>query len=631
MNAETAEKLLDLASRVIFTFGTLAFSILALSYWRQWLGRRKEAAPRSSKSSVFPAFTLACAAAFLLNLAFQAPNLGWLNSNWALPLIVARNLAAGLLAPLLLHLVFELEAPFLPGRRAWRSAIATVYVAAILLALAKGLSDTGIVALSALDLARRAPGILLCVSAALGLAVQAVSRRRPQKAARTHRNWIRALLALMAASAAISFLQPLAFVNLLPDYLLLAFFCASLYYRERLVFFDLLVKRGLFFGVGLAVLTMCFAFGSRVLFRSDWNPAILALLLLPFWLAGPWIFQRVDRAVDRLWLRRRYSAPDAEREFQQRVQICSAEPDLRSCAAAALGEIFQAPVRVEFGDIPAPGTDAEALAAAICAGASRLGHIVVLPRPDGVPYLSDDRRCLQSIARELGVTLENLRFRRERIRQQEREQELRWLASRAELKALRAQINPHFLFNALNSIAGLIGEQPQFADDTIERLGRVFRYTLRKSENEWVPLREEVEFIAAYLQVEQARFGDRLQLSLQVDPAAAHISIPAMSIQPLVENAVKHGVSAVEGRGLVSLAAHIDEDRLTVEVRDNGPGFPRGFSLDTVSNGDGAHGLRNVAERLRGYYGGAARLEWSCGPAGTCVWLSIPRLAAGMA
>jgi len=631
MNAETVEELLDLVSRVIFTFGTLAFCILALSYWREWLGRRKRSEPPRAKSGVFPAFTLTCAAAFLLNLAFQAPNLGWLNSNWALPLIVARNLAAGLLTPLLLHLVFELEAPFVPRRRAWRSTIAIVYGAAILLALTKGLSDIGVAIPPALDPARRAPGILLCVSAGLGLAIQALSRHRPERAARTHRNWIRGLLAMMAVNAAISLVYPVAFVNLLPDYLLLAFFCATLYYRERLVFFDLLVKRGLFFGAGLVVLTACFAVGSRLLFRSEWNPAILALLLLPFWLAGPWIFQHLDRAVDRLWLRRRYSAADAEREFEQRVLVCASEPELRSCAAAALGEIFQAPVSVEFSGLSSPETEVEALTATIIAGGSRMGYIVVEPRPDGIPFLSDDRRCLQSIARGLGVVLENLRFRQERIRQQEREQELRWLASRAELKALRAQINPHFLFNALNSIAGLIGEQPQLADDTIERLGRVFRYTLRKSEKEWVPLREEVEFIAAYLQVEQARFGERLQLSFQVDPAAGQVSIPAMSIQPLIENAVKHGVSAVEGSGLVSLAAHVNEDRLTVEVRDNGPGFPGGFSLDACSNGDVAHGLRNVAERLRGYYGGAARIEWSCGPGGTCVCLSIPRMAAGAA
>jgi hypothetical protein len=118
-----------------------------------------------------------------------------------------------------------------------------------------------------------------------------------------------------------------------------------------------------------------------------------------------------------------------------------------------------------------------------------------------------------------------------------------------------AQINPHFLFNALNAIAGLIPDQPQLADETVEQLAQVFRYTLRKSEKEWARLDEEVEFAAAYLRVEQARFGERLRVEFQVDPSTDTIQVPAMSIQPLIENAVKHGVSAVEGRGTVGLRA----------------------------------------------------------------------------
>src|SRR6185369_16453937 len=129
-----------------------------------------------------------------------------------------------------------------------------------------------------------------------------------------------------------------------------------------------------------------------------------------------------------------------------------------------------------------------------------LGQVTLQARADSIPFLSDDRRLLQSLTRTLGVVLENVRFR-------EREQELRWLASRAELKALRAQINPHFLFNALNAIAGLIPGQPALADETVQQLSEVFRYTLRKSEKEWVALEEEVEFVSAYLQVEKARFG----------------------------------------------------------------------------------------------------------------------------
>ena len=237
--------------------------------------------------------------------------------------------------------------------------------------------------------------------------------------------------------------------------------------------------------------------------------------------------------------------------------------------------------------------------------------------------MSDDRRLFDSLTRTLGVVRENVRFREEQQQQHEREQQLRLLASRAELKALRAQINPHFLFNALNAIAGLIPSQPELADRTVEELAQVFRYTLRKSENEWVRLDEEVEFVKAYLRVEQARFAERLRVTVTVDDRAAAVPIPAMCVQPLVENAVKHGASLADGGGTVALRATIEGQMLELEVTDNGPGFPAGFAM----NGSAGHGLRNVAERLRGYYDDAAQLRWESRDGLTRVWLQVPSRA----
>jgi LytS/YehU family sensor histidine kinase len=241
-----------------------------------------------------------------------------------------------------------------------------------------------------------------------------------------------------------------------------------------------------------------------------------------------------------------------------------------------------------------------------------------------VPFLSGDRRLLQLLAGTLGMVLENVRFRAERERQAEIEQELRLLASRAELKALRAQINPHFLFNALSAISGLIQSQPELADETVERLAQVFRYTLRTSEREWAPLAEEIDFVSAYLRIEQVRFGDRLQVDIDVELAAAAMPIPAMVIQPLVENAVKHGIATQVRQGAVGIHAALSDGYLSVEVSDSGPGFPPGFSLDEPGEG---HGLRNVAERLRGYYGDSARLWWAGGQNGARVVLTIPELS----
>lgn len=232
---------------------------------------------------------------------------------------------------------------------------------------------------------------------------------------------------------------------------------------------------------------------------------------------------------------------------------------------------------------------------------------------------------MQSLAGSLSIVLDNIRYRTEGLRQREREQHLRWLAGRAELKALRAQINPHFLFNALNSIAGLIRTEPRLADETIEQLAHVFRYTLRNSESEWAPLDEEMDFVAAYLRVEKARFGERLQLEFLLDDAAQGSLIPAMTIQPLVENAIKHGVRAVAGGGTVGIRTRVEQGCLLVEVHDSGPGFPPGFSIDDEGEG---HGLRNVLERLRGYYGDVARLCWESGAGGTRVTLCLPHSQA---
>ena len=128
-------------------------------------------------------------------------------------------------------------------------------------------------------------------------------------------------------------------------------------------------------------------------------------------------------------------------------------------------------------------------------------------------------------------------------------------ASRSELKALRAQINPHFLFNALNSIAGLIHRDPAVADRTIEQLADVFRYALRGAESEWALLDDELDFVRAYLEVERARFGERLHVEVEIEEAARGARVPTMIVQTLVENAVKHGAASVRGPASVIVRA----------------------------------------------------------------------------
>jgi signal transduction histidine kinase len=569
------------ATLVTVTFCALMFSALAIFF-----GREK----RLRWGSVFARFTVVCAAAFLINLLLT------LAPGWVTPVTVLLDLVRGILPALLLHLVSQ-------GRNSKvRSAF---YGVSAIVAIALGLDDAGWVSIRFGELL---PAVLLGAASALGLIFLSVPERR-------QRVWYRVLLSLtlMAAVAGTIYRSPVT--DLAPDYLLLGFFCITLYYQERLVFFDFLIKRGLFFCFALATLTTFFGF-SRLA-----DPLVTALLLTPLWLLAPWVDGRLGHIVDRVFLRRRYSPAEAERLFTSELQAASSEDDLRSRAERVLAAIFQARAEIKFAPGPPTyGQDPRAMVA----GLGQSGRVAVEPRGSGIPFMSDDRRLLHSLAGTLAIVLENVRFREEQHLQQEREEQLRFLASRAELKALRAQINPHFLFNALNAIAGLIPSQPEFADQTIEWLAQVFRYTLRKSESEWAHLEEEVEFVAAYLSVEQARFGERLAIEVTVNPEAAAVPVPAMCIQPLVENALRHGVSSLEGRGEVRLSVVVSGEMLNIEVSDNGPGFPPGFTLASSSG----HALRNIADRLKGYYGETAQVCWDSAPNLTRVRLRIPIQAA---
>jgi hypothetical protein len=532
-------------SLVTFTFGTLVFSVLAVMYW-----------PQRRRAPVLGAFTLVLAISFVLNLASQ------IFSSQAL------SVGLSIVTSLLPALIFHLCAP----TRTWRWLVIAFYPVSLIMRWS-------------------IPAAALGIGAVLGLAALIVSQHEPDRRKRHYRLWIMAILAGLVCVSAIQVTSyPGPFFSVLPDYLVLMLFCVTLYYRERLVFLDLVIKRGAMFLVALTVLTICTSVWFRLAgAQMDWLRIWAgALALSPLWMAAPWVYRRLETFVDRVWLGRRYSVEEGEQKFAHDVQSSSSERELCERAAASASEIF--------------GSTAEVADGSIRVAALR----------DGAPLLSDDHRLLGTLNRALAVVLENVRFR-------EREQHLRLLASRAELKALRAQINPHFLFNALNAIAGLIQTDPRLADETIERLARVFRYALSKSEREWVRLDEEMEFVKAYLGVEQARFGKRLRVEIWVDDRAAAVPIPAVCIQPLIENAIKHGVSLMESLGVVGVRADVLDGKLRVEVFDNGPGFPKNFSM-----GETGHGLRNVSDRLSGYYGPTARLYWSNGREGNRVCVEVP-------
>lgn len=164
----------------------------------------------------------------------------------------------------------------------------------------------------------------------------------------------------------------------------------------------------------------------------------------------------------------------------------------------------------------------------------------------------------------------------------------------AELRALRAQIHPHFLFNTLNSIASLIVENPAAAEEMTTRLAEVFRYTLRASEHERSRFGDELEFLRSYLEIERIRFGGRLRVEEDIEPGLESAQVPSLLLQPVVENAVRHGIGPrVEG-GTVRIRARREGVALAIEISDDGVGM-NGIAA-TSGNGFGLHSVR---ERLR--------------------------------
>ncbi|HEX6041417.1 histidine kinase [Longimicrobium sp.] len=183
--------------------------------------------------------------------------------------------------------------------------------------------------------------------------------------------------------------------------------------------------------------------------------------------------------------------------------------------------------------------------------------------------------------------------------------------ARAELSALQAQLNPHFLFNALNSVAALMHVDAGGARRVLDRLGQLLRVSLERSGAAMVPLGDELDFVAAYLEIEQARMGGRLSVRVQADAAARAVPVPHLVLQPLVENAVKHGLATRRGPGRVEVRAMLAGRRLRLEVADDGVGLPHGWSPDRVGVGIG-----NTRARLEQLYGRAHRFRLMRGKGG---------------
>lgn len=200
--------------------------------------------------------------------------------------------------------------------------------------------------------------------------------------------------------------------------------------------------------------------------------------------------------------------------------------------------------------------------------------------------------------------------------------ELERLLAESRLNTLRSQLHPHFLFNTLNAVSAHLEHNPRIARRMLEQLGELLRLSLKHAEQQEIPLEQELAFLDRYLALQKVRFEDRLDVEIDVEPETLPCLVPTFVLQPLVENAIKHGIAPRSSRGLVRISAWREKGDLRLRVSDDGPGLPDGWSLETHLG----VGLSNTMQRLEHLYGGSG-YPFSIGDgvdAGVSVDLRLP-------
>jgi two-component system LytT family sensor kinase len=432
---------------------------------------------------------------------------------------------------------------------------------------------------------------------------------------------------------------------------------AILYQDYRFALADLFLKRALSL---LAIVTVAFAAIASFGVRSssfarfvETDPRQLTVLVT-LWVATALLYPVLRRTmiwfVDAVVLHR----PDY-RSLRATVARVAQDSDDVEALLASVCDLLTPALNAAFVTWrPSTAATQDNLGVAVMTGADAVNAgdslagdpllappaaCVTVPTTDQPPFvfvigqlsggrrlLSDDLATLESIAVVVARRIDAIRITNERYNREIREQEIGKLASEAELRALRAQINPHFLFNALTTIGYLIQSAPPRALETLMRLTALLRGVLR-SEGEFTTLGRELEIVEAYLDIERARFEHRLRVTVDVPSRLRNIRLPPLLLQPVVENAVKHGIGHKQSGGHVLIRARVDrtdddQRRLALTVEDTGAGA----TAQALERGRASGvGLRNVERRLACQYGDAASLSIRTVPdEGTIVELRVP-------
>ncbi len=259
---------------------------------------------------------------------------------------------------------------------------------------------------------------------------------------------------------------------------------------------------------------------------------------------------------------------------------------------------------------------------AVVLSAAQFGHydfLEILPVYVARTPFAFDILCYLTI-----VAVENsLRYHRRIEAEKIRTTKLNAQLSRARLQALKMQLHPHFLFNSLNSISELMQENPSAAKEMIENLQHFLHLTVNSNQVHEIPFEKELEFLNCYLAIERVRFQNRLSVTMDIDAQAMKVSVPNLVLQPIVENAIRHGIAPRKTPGQIDISARRNNGMLTVSIQDNGPGLPK---LKRGMNPERAGlGLSNTRERLMQLYGNDYRFEMVNAPEGGLrVTLEIP-------
>jgi len=397
---------------------------------------------------------------------------------------------------------------------------------------------------------------------------------------------------------------------------------AILYQDYRFGFADLFLKRALTFLALVAVVFLAWSSLEPWLATSPADPVAIGVLLAA-WMATAFAFPRlksyVSAFVDRVVLHRGDYASVIDR-FSARLQTCDSEQTVLETTAATIRDAFDAE-SVRWFTVDESSDDPRRM---IVPTAEAPQYVVELGSLHGGRRLfSDDIVTLERMALLAARRVDAVRLQDERYQGMIREREISALATEAELRALRAQMNPHFLFNALTTVGYLIQSAPVRALDTLLRLTTLLRSSLR-SEGEFTTLGHERDLVECYLQIEHERFEERLEASIEVPPALASLPIPSLIIQPLVENAIKHGIAPSREGGRVTVSARRDweTDGAPLRITVTNTGMPLDGRRPLPEEGIG---LSNVERRLHSYFGDAARVTLTSGPTGeTIAELVVP-------